>query len=312
MQPNLQQSSKPAVESNSGFQVWWQMTRPHTLTASFVPVLLGTALALESGKIHIGLFVAMLVASLLIQAATNMFNEYFDFKRGLDTEHSVGIGGTIVRDGIKPKTVINLAFGFYGIALLVGVYICMNSSWWLALVGLVCMTVGYLYTGGPIPIAYTPFGEIFAGFFMGMLIILISFFIQTGTVDSTSILVSIPIMVLVGEILLANNIRDLDGDKENGRKTVAILLGKKKAIYLLAGMFTFSYLWIFALIITDVAPIWVAIVILSAPKAIKATLGFIKNTLPIQMAPAMKATAQTNTIFGFLLAVGIFIGHYFS
>jgi 1,4-dihydroxy-2-naphthoate octaprenyltransferase len=312
MQPNLQQSSKPAVESNSGFQVWWQMTRPHTLTASFVPVLLGTALALESGKIHIGLFVAMLVASLLIQAATNMFNEYFDFKRGLDTEHSVGIGGTIVRDGIKPKTVINLAFGFYGIALLLGVYICMNSSWWLALVGLVCMTVGYLYTGGPIPIAYTPFGEIFAGFFMGMLIILISFFIQTGTVDSTSILISIPIMVLVGEILLANNIRDLDGDKENGRKTVAILLGKKKAIYLLAGMFTFSYLWIFALIITDVAPIWVAIVILSAPKAIKATLGFIKNTLPIQMAPAMKATAQTNTIFGFLLAVGIFIGHYFS
>lgn len=312
MQPNLQQSSKPAVESNSGFQVWWQMTRPHTLTASFVPVLLGTALALESGKIHIGLFVAMLVASLLIQAATNMFNEYFDFKRGLDTEHSVGIGGTIVRDGINPKTVINLAFGFYGIALLLGVYICMNSSWWLALVGLVCMTVGYLYTGGPIPIAYTPFGEIFAGFFMGMLIILISFFIQTGTVDSTSILVSIPIMVLVGEILLANNIRDLDGDKENGRKTVAILLGKKKAIYLLAGMFTFSYLWIFALIITDVAPIWVAIVILSAPKAIKATLGFIKNTLPIQMAPAMKATAQTNTIFGFLLAVGIFIGHYFS
>jgi 1,4-dihydroxy-2-naphthoate octaprenyltransferase len=307
MQPNLQQ---PAVESNRGFQVWWQMTRPHTLTASFVPVLLGTALALRLGKIHIGLFVTMLLASLLIQAATNMFNEYFDFKRGLDTEHSVGIGGTIVRDGIKPKTVINLAFGFYGIALLLGVYICANSSWWLSLVGLFCMAVGYFYTGGPFPIAYTPFGEIFAGFFMGMLIILISFFIQTGTVDSTSILVSVPIMVLVGEIMLSNNIRDLDGDKENGRKTVAILLGKKRAIYLLAGMFTFSYLWVLALIITGVAPIWIAIVILSAPKAIKATKGFIENTLPIQMAPAMKATAQTNTIFGFLLAIGIFIGHY--
>lgn len=309
MQPNLQQS---AVESNRGFQVWWQMIRPHTLTASFVPVLLGTALALRHGQIHLGLFVAMLIASLLIQAATNMFNEYFDFKRGLDTEHSVGIGGTIVRDGIKPKTVLNLAFGFYGIALLLGVYICMNSSWWLALLGLFCMTVGYFYTGGPIPIAYTPFGEIVAGFFMGMLIILISFFIQTGMVDSTSILVSIPIMVLVGEILLSNNIRDLDGDKENGRKTLAILLGKKRAIYLLAGMFTFSYVWVLALIITGVAPVWIAIVILSAPKAIKATKGFIENSLPIQMAPAMKATAQTNTIFGFLLAVGIFIGHYFS
>ncbi|WHY85099.1 1,4-dihydroxy-2-naphthoate polyprenyltransferase [Neobacillus novalis] len=312
MQPNLQQSSKPAVESNRGVQVWWQMTRPHTLTAAFVPVLLGTALALRNGKIHFGLFLAMLIASLLIQAATNMFNEYFDFKRGLDTEHSVGIGGTIVRDGIKPKTVINLAFGFYGIALLLGIYICANSSWWLAIVGLVCMAVGYFYTGGPFPIAYTPFGEIFSGFFMGMLIILISFFIQTGTVERTSILVSIPSMILVGMIMLSNNIRDLDGDKENGRKTVAILLGKKQAINLLAGMFIFSYLWVLALIISGVTPVWTAIVILSAPKAIKATKGFIGNSLPIQMAPAMKATAQTNTIFGFLLAIGIFIGHFVS
>jgi 1,4-dihydroxy-2-naphthoate polyprenyltransferase len=310
MQPNIQQSSKPAVESNRGFQVWWQMTRPHTLTAAFVPVLLGTALALKYGKIHFGLFFAMLIASLLIQAATNMFNEYFDFKRGLDTAQSVGIGGTIVRDGIKPKTVLNLAFGFYGIALLLGIYICANSSWWLAMVGLICMAVGYFYTGGPFPIAYTPFGEILSGFFMGMLIILIAFFIQTGTVSSTSILVSVPSMILVGMIMLSNNIRDLDGDKENGRKTVAILIGKKGAIYLLTGMFIFSFLWVLGLIVIGVLPIWTALVILSAPKAIKATKGFIENSIPIKMAPAMKATAQTNTIFGFLLAIGIFIGHF--
>jgi 1,4-dihydroxy-2-naphthoate octaprenyltransferase len=310
MQPNLQQSSKPVVESNRGVQVWWQMTRPHTLTAAFVPVLLGTALALKHGNIHFGLFFAMLIASLLIQAATNMFNEYFDFKRGLDTAQSVGIGGTIVRDGIKPKTVLNLAFVFYGIALLLGIYICASSSWWLAVVGLICMAVGYFYTGGPFPIAYTPFGEILSGFFMGMLIILISFFIQTGTVSTTSILVSVPSMILVGMIMLSNNIRDLDGDKENGRKTVAILLGKKGAIYLLTGMFIFSFLWVLGLIIFGVLPVWTALVILSAPKAIKATKGFIENNIPIKMAPAMKATAQTNTIFGFLLAIGIFIGHY--
>ncbi|WHY66078.1 1,4-dihydroxy-2-naphthoate polyprenyltransferase [Neobacillus sp. SuZ13] len=310
MQPTIQKNSEPVVESNRGFQVWWQMTRPHTLTAAFVPVLLGTALSLKHGNIHFGLFFAMLIASLLIQAATNMFNEYFDFKRGLDTAQSVGIGGTIVRDGIKPKTVLNLAFVFYGIALLLGIYICANSSWWLAAVGLICMAVGYFYTGGPFPIAYTPFGEILSGFFMGMLIILISFFIQTGTVSTTSILVSVPSMILVGMIMLSNNIRDLDGDKENGRKTVAILLGKKRAIYLLTGMFTFSFLWVLGLIILGILPVWTALVILSAPKAIKATKGFINNTIPIKMAPAMKATAQTNTIFGFLLAIGIFIGHY--
>jgi 1,4-dihydroxy-2-naphthoate polyprenyltransferase len=309
MQTNLEQNSKPVVESNQGFQVWWQMTRPHTLTAAFVPVLLGTALALKHGNLHFGLFFAMLLASLLIQAATNMFNEYFDFKRGLDTAQSVGIGGTIVRDGVKPKTVLNLAFGFYGLALLLGIYICANSSWWLAVVGLICMAVGYFYTGGPFPIAYTPFGEILSGFFMGMLIILIAFFIQTGTVSSTSILVSVPSMILVGMIMLSNNIRDLDGDKKNGRKTVAILIGKKGAIYLLTGMFIFSFLWVLGLITIGVLPVWTALVILSAPKAIKATKGFIENSIPIKMAPAMKATAQTNTIFGFLLAVGIFIGH---
>ena len=186
----------------------------------------------------------------------------------------------------------------------------MNSSWWLALIGLICMGVGYLYTGGPLPIAYTPFGEIVSGFFMGMMIILISFFIQTGTVSSTSFLVSIPILILVGAIMLSNNIRDLDGDKEFGRKTLAILLGRKRAIQLLASMFIVSYAWVFILIAMNIISPWLAIVVLSAPKAFKATKGFIGKTLPVSMMPAMKATAQTNTIFGFLLSIGLFLGHY--
>ncbi|MFV1458107.1 1,4-dihydroxy-2-naphthoate polyprenyltransferase, partial [Bacillus mycoides] len=152
-------------------------------------------------------------------------------------EGSVGIGGAIVRDGIQPKTVLNLAFGFFGIAILLGVYICINSSWWLAAIGLVCMAVAYLYTGGPLPIAYTPFGELTAGLFMGVIIIGISFFIQTGTVTSEVILLSIPSSILIGAILLANNIRDLDGDKENGRKTLAILVGRERAVGVLASMF---------------------------------------------------------------------------
>jgi 1,4-dihydroxy-2-naphthoate octaprenyltransferase len=282
------------------------------LTAAFVPVLLGTALAIHETTIHVGLFLAMLVASLLIQAATNMFNEYYDYKRGLDTEESVGIGGTIVRDGVKPKTIMQIALSLYGISILIGVYICMSTSWWLAAIGLFCMIIGYLYTGGPLPIAYTPFGEIFAGFFMGMGIILISFYIQVGTVTTASILISVPIFILVGAILLANNIRDLDGDKEFGRKTLAILLGRKHAIFLLAAMFTVSYAWIFALMMIGYSSVWLALVVLSIPKAVKATKGFIGKTLPIQMMPAMQSTAQTNTIFGFLLTIGLFIDYFIN
>lgn len=308
MQTPLQPGSSP-IARDQGFQKWWQLARPHTLTAAFAPVLLGTALAIEVTSIDIILFLVTLLACLLIQAATNMFNEYYDFKRGLDTEESIGIGGAIVRNGIKPATVLGLALGLYGIAILLGIYICMNTSWWLAAIGLVGMLVGYLYTGGPLPIAYTPFGEVFAGFFMGLLIILISFFIQTGFVTTTSVLVSIPSFILVGGILLSNNIRDFDGDKDFGRKTLAILVGKKNAVHVLAGMFIVSYVWIFLLILTGVSTPWLAIVILSLPKALKAVKGFKEGRNPLEMMPAMKATAQTNTIFALLLSVGLFISY---
>jgi 1,4-dihydroxy-2-naphthoate polyprenyltransferase len=309
----MQTETRPSYSSvtpNKGWKVWWKLTRPHTLTASFVPVLLGTALAIHDTEIHFGLFFAMLIASLFIQAATNMFNEYYDYKRGLDNEESVGIGGTIVRDGVHPRTIMQIALGLYGASILIGIYICMSTSWWLAAIGLFCMLIGYLYTGGPLPIAYTPFGEIFAGFFMGMGIILISFYIQAGTVTLTSVLVSVPIFILVGAIMLSNNIRDLDGDKEFGRKTLAILLGRKNAVYLLAGMFIVSYIWVFILMMVGYSSAWLAIVVLSIPKAVKATKGFKGKTIPIQMMPAMKATAQTNTIFGFLLSIGLFIDYF--
>jgi 1,4-dihydroxy-2-naphthoate polyprenyltransferase len=178
-------------------------------------------------------------------------------------------------------------------------------------IGILCMAAGYFYTGGPMPIAYTPLGEIVAGLFMGLIIILISFYIQTETINAESILISVPVSILVGLILLANNIRDLDGDKENGRKTVAILLGKKGAIVLLGSMFFLTYAWVAGLVLFgDMSP-WIFVSYLSIPKAVKATKGFIGKSQPIEMMPAMKATAQTNTIFGFLLSIGLLIAYFF-
>jgi 1,4-dihydroxy-2-naphthoate polyprenyltransferase len=304
--------NKQTVDKNTGWRIWWRLLRPHTLTASFTPVILGTAMAVSYGTFHLILFLAMTIASLLIQAATNMFNEYFDYKRGLDDEHSIGIGGTIVRDGVRPETVLTLAFLFCGTATLIGVYICMESSWWLAAIGTVCMMAGYFYTGGPYPIAYTPFGELVAGTFMGLVLVLISFFIQTDTVTLTSFLVSVPIAFTCGGILMANNIRDLDGDKEKGRHTLAILLGRNQAIHFLGGMFTFSYLWILALMVFHVESFWMLVVFISIPKALQATKLFKGKTKSIQMMPAMQATAQMHTLFGFLLTIGLIIDHIVS
>ncbi|MFF2590551.1 1,4-dihydroxy-2-naphthoate polyprenyltransferase [Peribacillus butanolivorans] len=291
------------------WKIWWELIRPHTLTAAFVPVLLGTMIALLEDGVNWLLFAAMMIASILIQAATNLFNEYYDFKRGLDTEESVGIGGGIVRHGMTPKLIMTLALSMYGIALILGIYICAASSWWLAGVGLVCMLVGYLYTGGPLPISYTPFGELFSGLFMGFLIILIAFFIQTGFVSTTAILIAIPSGILVGLINLSNNLRDHDGDKAHGRKTMPVVMGRKNALTFMAIMFAFSYLWLVGLVLAGSVTAWILLAFLSIPKALAAIKGFVGKTSPITMVPAMKATAQTNTFFGLLMAIGLFISY---
>lgn len=305
------QNIKASLNEREGFQVWWRLLRPHTLTAAFVPVFVGTMLAAIEQSFDFWLFAAMLLASILIQAATNMFNEYYDYARGLDNENSVGIGGTIVRDGIRPQMVLLLALSFFAAAGLLGVYICASSSWWVAAVGLVSMLFGYLYTGGPFPIAYTPLGELTAGFFMGTIIIAISYFIQTMTLTADVLIVSVPVAIFVGCILLANNIRDRVNDAENGRKTLAILFGHQGSIRFLTALFAIAYLWTAVLMIIGLLPWWSLLTFISVGKARKAIQGFTGKKEPLEMMPAMKATAQTNTIYGFLLGISLLIQLYF-
>lgn len=305
MQRTNNHSIREALNEKSGFNVWWRLMRPHTLTASFIPVFVGTMLAFIDGNVNWLLFLAMLLASVLIQSATNMFNEYYDYVLGLDTEDSVGIGGTIVRDGINPKTIRNLAFIFYGVAIFLGIYICMASSWWIALIGLICMAIGYLYTGGPIPISYTPFGELFSGVLMGTVIIGITYYIQTLTLTSEVIWISIPVTIFIGSINLSNNIRDRDGDEIGGRKTIAVLIGRENAITVLALSFIVAYAWTLGLILIGMLPIWSLLTFISAPKAYSVIKNFRGKTEPLEMMPAMIATGKTNSIYGFLLGISL-------
>ena len=292
---------------------YWHLMRPHTLTAAVVPVLVGTATAKifllgSEDHLSLALLLAMLIACLLIQAATNMFNEYYDFKKGLDDHTSVGIGGAIVRNGMSPKLVMNIAIAFYVIAALLGLFIAINSSFWLIPIGLVCMAIGYLYTGGPFPISWTPFGEVFSGIFMGMIIILIAFFIQTGNLQGLAVWISLPIVITIGLINMANNIRDRVKDKESGRKTLPILLGKNNSIRFLALMYIVAYaLVIYITFFQPGGSIFFLLALLSFPLPIKAVRRFKKNDTPATMMPAMAATGKTNTFFGLLYALGIYI-----
>ena len=140
---------------------------------------------------------------------------------------------------------------------------------------------------------------------MGLIIILISFFIQTGNVTLGSLLISGPTSILIGTILMANNIRDLTDDKAHGRKTLAILLGHKRAVSFLTGMLALSYLWLLGLISCGLLSYWALLVFASLPRALQAIKGFKGKTTAEQMMPAMVATAQTNTIFGLLLVLAL-------
>ena len=296
------------AQVHTGFKKYLMLTRPHTLTASFIPVFVGTASVLLFGDIRWGMFFLMLIATILIQSATNMFNEYYDFKRGLDSHESVGIAGAIVRNGMSPRLVVTIAFIFYGIAAVIGIIITVNSSWWILVIGAVSMAVGYLYTGGPVPISWTPFGEVFAGFFMGTVIIMITFYIHTGTLHTFPLLMSIPPAITIGLLNMANNIRDRKKDKESGRKTYVILVGKPFAVMTAAALLLFSCIFlIYITFFTPMGSVFLLIPLLSIPLMMKTIMLMRKGNTPVELIPAMASMGKLNTIMGLLLTIGLIL-----
>ena len=275
--------------NKSKLKEFFMCTRPHSYPASIAPVLFGATYALGyESKFSILKFILFLLACLLIQAATNLFNEYYDYKHGLDKIDSEGISGSIVKGNLSPREVMVGALVLYALAFILGLILTFMTSLYVLLVGLVCMLTGYFYTGGKYPIAYSPFGEVVSGFFMGTIIISLSFYFQTGYVNTDIIVVSLPLFIMIGAILLANNIRDLDNDKESGRRTYAILVGRNNAI---------------KFIIIKYASWWNLLVFVTIPLAIKIIKGFSANNHKTTMAPFMVLTAKLTIFVGFIMSL---------
>ena len=290
--------------NKSKLKEFFMCTRPHSYPASIAPVLFGATYALGYEiKFSILKFILFLLACLLIQAATNLFNEYYDYKHGLDKVDSEGISGSIVKGNLSPKEVMVGALVLYTLAFGLGLILTFMTSIYVLLVGLVCMLAGYFYTGGKYPIAYSPFGEVVSGFFMGTIIIALSFYFQTGYVNADIIVVSLPLFIMIGAILLANNIRDLDNDKESGRRTYAILVGRNNAIKTMAISFIVVYLLNVLFIITKYASWWNLLVFVTIPLAVKIIKGFSTNNHKKTMAPYMVLTAKLTIFVGFIMSL---------
>ena len=290
--------------NKSKLKEFFMCTTPHSYPASIAPVLFGATYALGYEiKFSILKFILFLLACLLIQAATNLFNEYYDYKHGLDKIDSEGISGSIVKGNLSPREVMVGALVLYALAFILGLILTFMTSLYVLLVGLVCMLAGYFYTGGKYPIAYSPFGEVVSGFFMGTIIISLSFYFQTGYVNTDIIVVSLPLFIMIGAILLANNIRDLDNDKESGRRTYAILVGRNNAIKTMAISFIVVYLLNILFIVTKYASWWNLLVFVTIPLAIKIIKGFSTNNHKTTMAPFMVLTAKLTIFVGFIMSL---------
>ena len=290
--------------NKSKLKEFFMCTRPHSYPASIAPVLFGATYALGYEiKFSILKFILFLLACLLIQAATNLFNEYYDYKHGLDKIDSEGISGSIVKGNLRPREVMVGALVLYALAFILGLILTFMTSFYVLLVGLVCMLAGYFYTGGKYPIAYSPFGEVVSGFFMGTIIISLSFYFQTGYVNADIIVVSLPLFIMIGAILLANNIRDLDNDKESGRRTYAILVGRNNAIKTMAISFIVVYLLNVLFIVTKYTSWWNLLVFVTIPLAIKIIKGFSANNHKETMAPFMVLTAKLTIFVGFIMSL---------
>lgn len=287
--------------------VAWRMLRPFTLVASVVPAMTAIVVALCVGSVRWGVAAAFLVASVLIQSATNMLNEYFDYRRGLDDQTMVGISGTIVRDGVSPLVVRNVGWTFMAVAIALGLYISASSSWWIFAAGLACISVAYFYSAGPIPLSSTPFGELAAGTAMGPGIVLLATYAVAGWIPALAVRVSIPVGILIGAINFCNNLRDIEHDRAGGRHTLAILLGRDRARHFLAGVYAFTFALVVVLALVGLLPVWTVLTLLAVPLAVRVIRRFAQYTDQKDLHPAVKGAGQVLLAFGVLLQVGMLL-----
>jgi 1,4-dihydroxy-2-naphthoate octaprenyltransferase len=227
-----------------------------TFPAALLPVLLGSIYSLYAyGKMNSLLMLMLAVALLLIQASTNMLNDFFDYRRGIDSTEKAD-EKALVSGELTPHQVLILVATFVLVALIIGTIIAYQTNWTILFVAAAGAAVAVLYSSGPKPISYTPFGEAAAGITMGIGITSTVVYIQSAHFTWHSILMAFPTAVFIAYIMFTNNLCDLDKDKSAGRSTLPGLLGYEaaKSIWLLCCLVL--VLMTVLLIIIGVYPVW--------------------------------------------------------
>lgn len=211
----------------AGPKAWIQAARIPTLPAAVVPVLVGTALALGRHYFRLVPFVMTLLASLLIQIGTNLANDYFDFKKGADTETRLGPTRITSAGVVSPARVLQAAGLTFGLAGMAGIYLSFVGGWPILVIGVASILAGVLYTAGPAPLGYHGLGDVICFAFFGMVAVVGTYYLQTRSVIPAAFVAATPVACLVTAILVVNNVRDIETDRAAGKMTLAARLGRR-------------------------------------------------------------------------------------
>lgn len=290
------------------------LTRPRTLAAALGPTILGAAFSYYTfGALHgtgLAIFHTILIflAVVSAQIIANLWNELKDFKSGLDAGQKIGNAGSLTRGAVTPKLISTMIKVLMIVPIIIGLYLSATITWWYIPAGIVCILISFLYSGGPKPISRTPFGEISSGIAMGFAIVLITGFAWTRELSLAFLIPALPATLLVGSIMLTNNIRDIRNDEKHGRRTLPIVLGRDRAISLMSITYIFNFIWIGAWIYLKVLPIPALLALIAIIPAFKTINIFYTHVDEIKLDKAMGTTAGAAMLYQLLLSIGLIIG----
>lgn len=290
------------------------LTRPRTLAAALGPTILGAAFSYYAfGALHgtgLAIFHTVLIflAVVSAQIIANLWNELKDFKSGLDAGQKIGNAGSLTRGAVTPKLISTMIKVLMIVPIIIGLYLSATITWWYIPAGIICILISFLYSGGPKPISRTPFGEISSGIAMGFAIVLITGYAWTRELSLAFLIPALPATLLVGSIMLTNNIRDIRNDENHGRRTLPIVLGRDRAISLMSITYIFNFIWIGAWIYLKVLPIPALLALIAIIPAFKTINIFYTHIDEIKLDKAMGTTAGAAMLYQLLLGIGLIIG----
>jgi len=286
-----------------GNKLWIQAARPWTLGLSISPVLMGTVIANSEGGIRWFAALAALLGGILIQIGTNLANDYFDFKKGADTDSRVGPQRVTQAGLIAPKIVRNGFVICFAFAFLLGIYLVYLGGWPIVLIGLISLLLGVIYTGGPFPLAYYGLAELPAFLFFGPIASATTTYVQTGNWSPASILAGSAAGFFSMALLSINNLRDYQEDRKVGKHTLAATFGRDFGVYEYAFSVLAATLTPLVFLLVEPGHSLVAITSFTALMALHAIRVTKNYSQSIELLAVLKMTSKLQAVFTVIFIV---------